>query len=643
MQLLKNALAVAKLEGTLFRRFPKLRVSVAGIVLIPALYAFIYLMSVWDPVSRTSELPAAIVNQDLGAVVNEQKINIGADLKRSLEEKKTFGFYEAASEAEARRAVREGRALFALIIPADFSANAMAASEAGGDKLIVFASEGNNYAGAGFAKRFAGELGHQVNETLNEKRWAAVLGATASSADSLTRLKQGVAKLRDGARALDAGMKQASDGSGKLAAGAVSLSGNVTLFTEGVKQLGAGARTLDEKKPAAADLQALKAGAAQLAAGQADLQRGLPQLEEGSRKLAQGASQLRDQSKAIPFAGDKVSSAAGQLADGAGQLQGGLKAAGEGATKLAGGAQALSAGVSQLADGLAAYGAGVSTLASKMPADAKLDELSAGGRTLADASGQLRGGLDRLKVGASQLAVGVDTLASALPAGVPALSGSAKGLANTVEPIIEIDAPVKNNGMGFAPNFIPVALWLGAVMTAFIFHLRRLPQAAAAHSRPALLLGKMGILGAITSTQALCVFLMASFMLDVQPVHAMGLVLIMLASSLTFMLLILALVRSFGDAGKALALILLILQLSSAGGVVPVELTNDFYRAVSPWLPFTWVVKGVRASAFGAFNSEWLTVLGVLVVFASVAFVVAAYVGRWKFVDAQEHRPAMDI
>ena len=90
-------------------------------------------------------------------------------------------------------------------------------------------------------------------------------------------------------------------------------------------------------------------------------------------------------------------------------------------------------------------------------------------------------------------------------------------------------------------------------------------------------------------------------------------------------------------------MILLILQLSSAGGVVPIELTNDFYRTVSPWLPFTWVVKGVRASAFGAFNSEWLSVLGVLVAFASVAFLIATYVGRWKFVDEQEHRPAMDI
>ena len=64
--------------------------------------------------------------------------------------------------------------------------------------------------------------------------------------------------------------------------------------------------------------------------------------------------------------------------------------------------------------------------------------------------------------------------------------------------------------------------------------------------------------------------------------------------------------RAFGDAGKAAALILLILQLSSAGGVMPVELSGSFYQSISPWLPFTWVIKALRASMFGAFDGQWL-------------------------------------
>lgn len=643
MRLIRQALDVARLESALFRHFPKLRASVLGITLIPALYAFIYLMSVWDPASRTSELPAAIVNLDQGATANGQPVNVGADLTQSLKAKRTFGFAEMTDAEQAKLDVRQGKTLFALIIPADFSQKALSAAEPGAGKVVVYASEGNNYAGAGLAKRFAAELAHQVNETLNEKRWAAVLGSAASSADSLDRLREGVGKLQEGTRQLDNGLRQAHQGAGKLADGSVTLSDNIKALTEGVKQLGAGAQALQAKSPATADLQALKSGAAQLAEAQVEMQRGLGQLEGGANKLSVGAGQLRDQSKSIPLAGTKVSAGAGQLADGAAQLVGGLHTANEGQTKLTSAAQSLSQGVNRTADGFAAYSAGVGTLAARFPTQGKLDELASGGVTLSQSLRQLDGGMNQLTTGAGQLALGLDTLARSLPSGVTGLSGTAQGLATSVEPSIELDAPVQNNGMGFAPNFIPVALWLGAVMTAFIFHLRRLPEAARGRSPVALLMGKMTVLGSINLVQTAFVLLMSAFLLGIHPAHMAGLALSMVVASWTFMLIILGLVRTFGDAGKALALILLILQLSSAGGTMPIELTNDFFRAVSPWLPFTWAVKAVRASAFGAYGSEWGAALGVLAAFAVVAFVVATFVGKWKFVPPAEHRPAMDI
>jgi len=143
--------------------------------------------------------------------------------------------------------------------------------------------------------------------------------------------------------------------------------------------------------------------------------------------------------------------------------------------------------------------------------------------------------------------------------------------------------------------------------------------------------------------QAAAVFLMSALLLDMHPAHAVGLALTMAVTALTFMLVILALVRMFGDSGKAVALILMVLQLSAAGGVTPVELTNSFFRAISPWLPFTWAVRSVRASLFGAFGSEWASALGMLALFAVAAFCFSLFVGRWKFVSPQEHRPAMDI
>lgn len=643
MNVFRNALDIARMEAELFRRFPKLRVSVIGILLIPALYALIYLSSVWDPAGRTASLPAIIINHDAGINYGGQQVNLGHELADTLQNKQAFGFRIEADEDAARKAVRQGHAAFTLIIPKDFSATAVPGLQSGGGKLVVYASEGDNYTGAGLARRFAGELGHQVNETLNEKRWAIVLGATANAGESVGKLRDGVGRLKTGAQAMEAGLVQAHTGSTKLATGGEQLAAGVGQLTGGVKQLGAGIRTMDAKKPKAQDLQALKSGAASVAAGHAELGKGLDDLHTGAQKLTDGAGQLRDETSSIPIVGGRISAGAGQLAEGGAQLTAGLQSARNGEARLSDGAQRVSTGVAALTDGMGELGAGITTMATALPADSKLDELGKGSTDLAKGTQDLRGGLGKLRDGSQQLSAGLELLAASLPTQIQSLEGSPRGLASSVEPVMEIDAPVANNGAGFAPNFVPVALWLGAVMTAFIFHLRRLPEAAAGYSRFAQILGKLAIPAAIVLVQALVILLMLVFVLNIRVIHLPGLALTLVLSSLTFMLIIVVLTRAFGDAGKAVALILLILQLSSGGGILPIELSGAFFQSINPWLPFTWVVRAVRASMFGAYDNQWLRLSAVIACAAALGLIAATYLGRWRYVSPEEHRPAIDV
>ncbi|MES2415967.1 MAG: YhgE/Pip domain-containing protein [Pseudomonadota bacterium] len=643
MKVFRQALDIARMEASLFRRFPKLKVSVIGILVIPALYALIYLSSVWDPAGRTKSLPAIIVNHDAGINYGGQQVNLGRELTDTLHNKQAFGFRTETDEAAARKAVRQGHSAFALIIPADFSATAVPGLKSGGGKLVVYASEGDNYTGAGLARRFAGELGHQVNETLNEKRWAIVLGATANAGESVVKLRDGVGQLKTGAQAIEAGLVQAHSGSGKLAAGGEKLSAGVDQLTGGVKQLGAGIRTMDAKKPKPQDLQALKSSAAGVAAGHAELGKGLDELHAGAQKLTDGAGQLRDETSGIPLVGGRISAAAGQIADGGAQLTAGLQSVRSGEARLADGSQRVAGGVAALTDGVGELGNGISTMAAALPADAKLDELSAGSKALAGGTKELNGGLGKLRDGSQKLSAGLELLAGALPTQVQSLEGSPRGLASSVEPVMEIDAPVANNGAGFAPNFVPVALWLGAVMTAFIFHLRRLPEAAAGYSRQAQILGKLAIPTAIVLVQALVILLMLLFILNIRVIHLPGLALTLGLSSITFMLIIVVLTRAFGDAGKAVALILLILQLSSGGGILPIELSGAFFQSINPWLPFTWVVRAVRASMFGAYDNQWLQLSAIIACAAAIGMVAATFIGRWRFVGEEDHRPAIDL
>jgi putative membrane protein len=470
-----------------------------------------------------------------------------------------------------------------------------------------------------------------------------VLGNTASSRDRLQQWRDGMSALRDGAIELESGLGQLRQGSVPMAQGAARMQEVATGGVESIRQTTQAMRALEARRPAAADLAALKDGVNRLNGSHADLQRGLARLEEGAGDLTEGITQWRAEVAPIPLLGDRALESTEPLLGGAITLRAGVRLARESSTALAGGMSEFGLGVTQLVDGLSAQAAGAAALSARLPADERLEEAVSGGRALAEATAQVREGSVVLHRGAQRLASGADTLYKALPASLEGPQGSASGLAATVEPRLEIDAPVPNNGMGFLPNFIPVALWLGAVMTAFVFHLHRLPLSVQGTSSVARLLGKMGVLGGINLAQAAIVLLMCQLLLGLQPVHATGLALTMACSAITFMLLILLLVRLLGDAGKGAALVLLIVQLSAAGGVMPIELTNDFYATISPWLPFTWSVKAVRASAFGAFGDEWGAALSVLLVFTAVFTLLLLVVGRWRFVPDEEHRPAMDV
>ena len=642
MKALRDALLIARMETGLFRRFPRLWLAVLGAVVAPALYALIYLESVWDPASRTEALPAIIVNLDAGTDAYGQHVDLGAELTRSIRERRAFGFMLRDDEASARQEVRDGRSLFALIIPRDFSANALSGNEPGNGKLVLFASEGNNYTGAAFARRFAVELGHQINETLNERRWALVLGAAAGSGESLARFRAGIAQLQTGARAQELGLVRAGEASARLAAGSDEAAHGVQQLAEGVKQSGAGARSLAARIPAPPDLETLKSSAFRLAGGHGEVWQGLGELEAGAGRLVDGAARLRDGARSILLIGDEVSGQAGQLVDGLSQLRSGIRAARDGEGKLAEGAQALSLGVGALTDGLAALGTGLSTVVGQLPADDRLDRLAMGTRGIADGTRQLADGLGALRSGAWQLSSGLDLLARSLPSNPEPISGTARGLAASVEPDIQIDAPVKNQGAGFAPSFIPGALWLGAVALSFVFNLRQLPAAATGRGRLVLVFGKFLPLAGMALGQSIVVLAMLTLVLDIHAAHPAGLALTLAVASLTFALITLALVRAFGDTGKALASVLLIVQVSAAGGIVPIELTSPFFRELNPWLPFTWVVRAVQANMFGAYGSEWIAAIERVALVSLAALLSATFLGRWRFVDPAEHRPAIE-
>jgi putative membrane protein len=658
-------------EWGLLRRHPKLRLSVAGILLLPALYALIYLSSVWDPNAHTQALPVALVSEDAGMIYRGIDVNVGRDLLATLEARREFAYRRYPSAAAAREAVRRRDMLFALIVPADFSRHATPGAETQRGRLIVYTSEGNSYTGAGIARRFAPEVAHQVNETLNERRWALVLDSSAGSVRTLDSLRNSVRRLKEGSEQLAEGMHQAQKGAARLAAGAApaatgaaelgtsstQLAEAGTQIADGMRRTGSALRQMQARLPAESETRSLRNGATALANGQAVMADSIEQMQGGAGRLAGALGEFRSRSEEAIFIGADITQNAQRLETGAGQLADGLRQAATQQEKLQAAAKQLETGVYRAMAGVAALGTGLSGLTGTLPEDRRLDDfafglresarglqgLQGGMRQLNEGAAALNTSMGRLDEGATQLASGLALLGTILPAESPTLDGTATGLAAPAQSVVEVVAPVANNGTGLAPNFVPMALWAGALMTCFLFHARKWPQGVSDAPRLALWLGKLAVPAGIVLGQALFMLVMMVLVFDVKVPNVPTFALTLAIASLSFLAIVFAMVKFLGDTGKVLAVLLLVLQLSSAGGLIPIELTNEFFQKISPYLPFTWVVRAFRATLFGAFDGDW-AVPWIAVVTAGVTAVIAgAFLGRYRFVDDALYGPAIDI
>lgn len=658
-------------ELRLLRTHRKLALALVGVLFVPAIYAWIYLFAMWDPASHTRDLPAGLVNLDTGAQYRGRSLNLGSEVLVSIEAQGHFAYRRYQDAQEARRDARQGSLAFVLEIPADFSERALPGETRGAAKLTLYTSEGNNYTSAGFARRFAPEVAQRVNTRLAEARWDLVLSTAAGSQRNLDSLRTALADLHKGATELQSGLGRARDGSRQAATAseaavesAQRLRSGAAQVAEGSQQLGGGMRqmasslrALEARLPAESELASLRQGAQTLAQGQQEMLRGMDMLGAGAQRLEAALLQLRTAAYETPLFGSWVVEGVTPIAAGARELGTGLGRAREAQATLLQGAQRLQDGVGTLAEGTARAGASLSALQSRLPEDARLDRLTEGSRELVSGHDALLGGLRQLGTGtqalqqglagltdgAGRLDMGLELLRRSLPNDVDRMEGNAQGLALSVEPEVEIVAPVPNQGSALVPNFVPLALWVGAVMVCFLVHLRRVPEPVAAHPRLALAAGKLVLPLGVVLLQSLAMLVLLAWVLKV-PLPQPGLLALTLAtSSVAFLAIVWALVRVLGDLGKVVAVLLLIVQISAAGALLPIELSDEAFQAVHPYLPLTWVVHSLRVSLFGAYDGDFWPAYSAVALTAAAGLALGSLLGRWRSVPTPQWRPPLDI
>lgn len=293
----------------------KLWVTLVGISLIPALYNFIFLSSMWDPYGRLDNLPVAVVNYDQEATLNDKTLNIGADMVEKMEDSQDLDFH-IVSEKEAKSGLKAGDYYMVVTLPEDLSQKATTLMTDNPQKLEIDyqTSKGHSFVAAKMSDSAMTSLKKSVSETITETYTSAVFDnmrslqtgmKDASSGgqellsgsqrladgseeleDGLSVLSQGTGDLSTGVGKLNSGLSQYTNGVRQLVLGAQQLSDGVTAYTDGAAQLASGAQTISQNSAALLD------GAQQLAAGSTDMQ----PLVDGASQLAAGLTQLSNAS-----------------------------------------------------------------------------------------------------------------------------------------------------------------------------------------------------------------------------------------------------------------------------------------------------------------------------------------------------------
>ncbi|WP_077615265.1 YhgE/Pip domain-containing protein [Caenibacillus caldisaponilyticus] len=738
-------------------------VFIAGIALIPIIYAGMFIWAFWNPYDHTEHLPVAVVNEDCGAKLAGEKINLGKDLVDDLKHNDGFDWH-FVSQKEAEKGFDRNRYYMTITIPKDFSEQVTTVMEKTPERARLYykLNSGYNYIASIItdtgARKIKEKLDHEITKSFTENLFDKIdelSSGLKKAADGAGDLNDGAKKELDGLTALKSNLKKLGDAGIELEEGADALAAGAGDLKDGLDQAEAGTQTLyDATKNNAAKVQRLADGAGDLAKNIHALNSGIEKMVNGNqemvdqlngkplsdavKQLSAGLNQeydgLRDLNEKLQAADDETAqlqsflnglqqlftaidqynnslppeqqnkfqgvmdlknalaqalnantgnndfigqlddlkSGVQQLTDGQKQLVAGFHELDVNLQKLAAGLTALqeniqklpqatgqlAAGADQLAKGADALNGEWGTLVASIgKVNEAQHQLAEGAGTLEKNLAALKDGLKKMNHGQEQIADGSGQLAS----GMKDIQGGADELdkklhdaygktadghrandnaAMFAEPVkAHKDAgPVDKYGVGFTPYFLSLGLYVGALLLSVIYDMKE--PAIRPKNGVVWAFGKYLFLISVGLAQALIADAILLGVLGVDVSNPLAFIAFSILTSWTFMAIVQFLVSALGDRGRFLAIIILVLQLTTTGGTYPIELLPPALYNVHHWLPMNYSIAGFRNIVAGHqtdllwHNVLVLAVFLVLMVAATTLLLTALHNKQKKQLDA---------
>ena len=561
---------------------PIVTIVLIAIIILPSLYALLNILACWDPYENTGNIEFAIANLDQGAYVEGDHINVGNELVKELKNNTKFK-WTFVSEKELREGVFNGRYYAGIVLPKNLSENVVSIlsdNPKQADLEYVVNIKSNPV-----ATRITDSGANTVYTSLNAK---IVQIINLAAYDKLGELQAGLAQ----------GASQLASGGGQLQSGA--------------NQVSAGA---SQVKTAAGQV---KNGAGQVKNSAGQVSSGAGQIKKSSTKVKQGSTKVKKASEELESAVDPSLIPDGPVkkyAEGNSELAKGSSSLADGSVKLANGSVKLAEGSVQLANGSSQVAGGASELAD---------------------------GSVELTDGSLSLAAGAELLGTSAAGALFAAAGALGSSANQLSAITGVNetligdyfySPVKldrqemfsvpDYGSNVAPFYLVLSMWVGALITCVMIEPKS--SAGTKYTPTEMYFGKLMlyvILGILQS----CVTIVGAQILGVYITNYPLFIFSVIMVSVIFMILIYSIISAIGTVGEGIVVILLVLQISSTGGVYPIQIMHNFFQSLYSYMPMTYGINLVREAQLGVVWGNYIPALIILLIIGIITVIVSVLI-----------------
>lgn len=646
-------------------------VVVVAIALLPSLYAWLNIYSNWDPYGNTGGISIAVASLDEG-YTNEDGTyeNKGDDVVADLREATSINWVIVDTEEEAKGGVESGDYYAAVVIDREFSRNMfrMLTDWTGKPAITYYENAKKNAVATKITDTAVETLKRSISENYLEVVIGGIMEQSNLLAADLT--------ADDPEAAVKGVLYQAQDllhACGRMM-DAFETAGGSGVSESSAAALEAAVANINKNLPDGAQLQQTAAEIQlQLNTALARVERALDRLSSAignAPELPSAQQQLRDAAAQLEKAADTLETWAAGLEDSgteAGKIQ--AEAARQTAAECRKTAKQLRALAESpdSADLLADCDAlvkSIRTMVDKIPVTSKalqkeLDTVAGQVADTMEGMAALAGDAKAMKTALAETADAVgDTMALLRPAteklltslestiddleglttdeymdtlvnilgGDPAVYG--QYFPEMVQTSVNAVYPIANYGSAMTPFYTVLAIWVGGVILSSLIKIHARTEGLIDPKPAELYFGRYLFFFVLSQIQAAVIVTGDLYILKVQCLHPGMLYLTGALTAFTFSLLIYSLALSFGDVGKAIVVVIMVMQIAGSSGTFPIELLPAIYQKIYRFFPFPYAIDAMRECICGMYGNYYWQQIGFLLLFAAAALLIGLLVRR---------------